>query len=214
MIQHVWERTRCCPDLDEVYIATCDDEIRDASEAFGAHVIMTSSTHERASDRIAEAAETLPDVDIVVMVQGDEPLIRPEMISEALAPFSDPAVQCVNLLGAIETPDLRDVNTIKVVIGDRSQALYMSRQPIPTSKDGVVPEGVGKQVCVIPFRADALRLFASLPEGRLECAESIDMLRFLEHGVEVLMVPTAVDVQAVDTPEDLERVRALMTSGA
>lgn len=214
MIQHVWERTRMCARLDEVVIATCDEEIREAAEGFGARVVMTSHRHTRASDRVAEAMDSIA-ADLVVMVQGDEPLVVPEMIEEALAPFDDPAVQCVNLLGALAgVEEFRNPNTIKVVVDDRFDALFMSRQPVPTATGDTVPPGVGKQVCIIPFRREALRTFTSLPEGPLERAESIDMLRFLEHGIPVRMVPTVREVHAVDTPDDLRRVEAILQDAA
>ena len=176
---------------------------------------MTSDRHERASDRIAEAAKSVT-ADVYVMVQGDEPMTVPAMIEEALAPFSDPSVACVNLAGRIETEaEFDDRNCIKVVMDLSGDALCFSREPIPTRRIG--PWGTfaaWKQVCVIPFRAGALAKFAALPPTPLEKAESVDMMRFLEHGVKVRMVPTRHASHAVDTPADLARVEALMRAGA
>jgi len=216
MLEHVYRRTSLCAQLDAVYVATCDEEIRRAVKGFGGRVLMTSSRHERATDRIAEAARSL-DGDIILMVQGDEPMITPEMIDASLAPFrQDASVVCVNLAARIETiEDFRDRNTIKVVIADNDDALYMSRSPIPSMAR--VPFGqtpAYKQVCVIPFRRDFLLRFATLPPTPLEQAESIDMLRALEHGYRVRMVRTARATQAVDTPEDLARVEGLMREDA
>lgn len=215
MIQHVWERVSRAKGLSDVLVATCDDEISRACKAFGAPYVMTSDKHERASDRIAEAAKSVKS-DIYVMVQGDEPMTVPAMIEESLAPFSDSKIACVNLAGRIDNEaEFDDRNCIKVVMDLQGDALCFSREPIPTRRIG--PWGsfaAWKQVCVIPFRADALARFAALPPTPLEKAESVDMMRFLEHGVKVRMVPTAHASHAVDTPQDLARVEALMKAGA
>lgn len=215
MIEHVYRGTAACPLVDETVIATCDAAIVDAAARFGARAVMTSDRHERASDRVAEAASG--DVaDIVVMVQGDEPMITPQMVSAAVEPLlRDPTVGCVNLTAPIQTEeDLHDPNTIKVVGSADGDALYFSRQPIPSPlRVPFAASGWFKQVCVIPFRHETLRRFAALPAGPLERAESIDMLRFLEHGLRVRLVPTDTPTQAVDTPADLVRVAALMASG-
>ena len=211
MLEHVWRRSVACPDLDDVVVATCDEEIRVAAEAFGARVVMTSDAHERASERMAEVAESVT-ADVYVLIQGDEPLIVPDMISDALRPLlDDETVGCANLAAPIRTVDeLRDPNTIKVVTSRSGDALFMTRQPIPTQPE---PDGAvmaTKQVCVIPFRADVLARYAALPPTPLEQAESIDMLRLLEHGLPVRMVPTDVATHAVDTEADRVHVETLL----
>lgn len=216
MIGHVYERVARNPELTVTAVATCDREIFDYITGSGGRAIMTGSQHERASDRCAEALEILERTDgvhydIVVMVQGDEPMINSEMISEALAPMlAEPAVQVVNLLGRIESDaEFHDRNCIKVVCDLEGNALYLSREAIPTrAKQAVVP--TGKQVCVIPFRRDFLLRYTSLPPTPLEIAESIDMLRVLEHGFAVRMAPTRHQSHAVDTPADLALVERLM----
>ncbi len=222
MIEHVVRRASRCGALDAVYVATCDEEIRAAVEAFGGEVLMTSATHERASERVAEAAESF-EADIVVMIQGDEPLVTPAMIEASVAPMlADPSVACVNLarrIGSLE--EYFDRNTIKVVTDARGDALYFSRAPIPSAdftRDSSSGAGVSslagvpvfKQVCVIPFRRECLREFARLPPTPLERAESIDMLRLVGHGLPVRMVETEEETHAVDTPEDLRRVERMM----
>ena len=212
MIEHVYRRTALCQTLEAVYVATCDDEIRSAVEAFAGKAIMTSPEHQRASDRVAEAAQHL-DADIVVMVQGDEPMTMPEMVDQAVAPMlDDPQVQCVNLVKRIEIEEeFLSPNTIKVVMDCEGNALYFSREPIPTrQKLGFDKLPVFKQVCIIPFRRDFLLTYASLKPTPLEEAESIDMLRLLEHGFKVRLVETGYDTHAVDTPADLELVESLM----
>jgi len=218
MLEHVFRRAALCAKLDGVYIATCDEEIRIAAEGFGAKVIMTSENHERASDRVAEAAELIDQEvglrsEIVVMIQGDEPMITPDMIESAIAPmFVDPAIPCVNLVRRItRREDYLDPNTIKVVMNAKSEALYLSRAAIPAVDfDSSGSCSVFKQVCVIPFNRDFLAEFAKLRATPLEKAESIDMLRALEHGRVVRLVETDVDTQAVDTPEDLKKVEAAL----
>src|SRR5688572_2314148 len=132
MIEHVFRRAKLCSQLDEVYVATCNDEIREVALGFGAKVIMTSAAHERATDRVAEAAEHLA-ADVVVMIQGDEPMITAAMIGTALEPLrSNPTTACVNLVHRIESQtELIDRNTIKVVADLNGDALYFSRSPIP-----------------------------------------------------------------------------------
>lgn len=212
MVEHVYHRTGLCQSLDTVYVATCDEEIRQAVEGFGGKAIMTSPEHQRASDRVAEAAQHL-DAEIVVMVQGDEPMTMPEMIDLAVAPMLDDSqVGCVNLAKRIETEEeFLDPNTIKVVMDRQGDALYFSREPIPTRQKLEFDKlPVFKQVCIIPFRCELLQTYAALEPTPLEQAESIDMLRLLEHGYKVRLVETDYDTHAVDTPADRELVERLM----
>jgi len=212
MIEHVLRRAEMCTQLHAVYVATCDEEIRIVVEGLGGRVIMTSPTHERATDRVAEAAEQI-DAGIVVMIQGDEPMVTPAMISAAVTPLlADRSVECVNLVRRItKRHEYLDPNTIKVVRDVNHDALYFSRAPIPAlefTETDQLP--VFKQVCVIPFRREFLREFTRLPPTPLEHAESIDMLRLIEHGRRVRLVETTVETHAVDTPEDLRLVETLM----
>jgi len=213
MIEHVYRRTAMCKMLDDVWVASCDQEIMDAVTAFGGKAVMTSDRHERASDRIAEAMQ-LSHADIVVMVQGDEPMTYPQMIEASLEPLlsEDKRIMCVNLVARIESEEeFESPNTIKVVMDENNFAVYMSREPIPTRHRlpfGKVP--AYKQVCIIPFTRDGLELFTRLSPTPLEEAESIDMLRLIEHGYRVKMVETTLSTHAVDTADDLKRVEKLM----
>ncbi len=213
MIEHVYRRTAMCTALDKVFVATCDKEIFETVEAFGGKAIMTSPSHQRASDRVAEAAADM-DGDVIVMVQGDEPMTVPDMIEESLAPFlgGDEEVACVNLTARIKNQkEFEDPNTIKVVMDRDGFALYMSREPIPTlhlQDFNQIP--TFKQVCVIPFTTAALQEFIRLDPTPLEVAESIDMMRFIEHGHKVKMVETSFSTHAVDNPDDLELVEELL----
>jgi 3-deoxy-manno-octulosonate cytidylyltransferase (CMP-KDO synthetase) len=215
LIEHVVRRAARCELLDAVYVATCDEVIRAAVEGFGGEVLMTSAAHERASDRVAEAAERF-EAEVIVMIQGDEPMVTPRMVAAAVAPLlKDAEVACVNLVRRIERPEeYFDRNTIKVVANVKGDALYLSRAPVPADAFACDPTAerppVLKQVCVIPFRRDFLREFARLPQTPLERAESIDMLRAVEHGRPVRLVEIEEETHAVDTPEDLRLVEALM----
>jgi len=216
MIGHVYERVVRSPLLTLTAVATCDTEIRDYIESIGGVAVMTGHHHERASDRCAEALEILERergerYDIVVMIQGDEPMTHPDMIAEAVQPLlDDPGISVVNLLGRIkDTAEFEDRNCIKVVCDLNLNALYFSREPIPTrSRSGNIP--MGKQVCVIPFRREFLIEYTRMAPTPLEIAESVDMMRVLEHGLKVKMAPTRHNSHAVDTPEDLAKVERLM----
>ena len=217
MVGHVYFRTRMCRLLRETYVATCDREIFDFVHSVGGRAVMTLDSHERCSDRTAEAmlkieAELGRPVDIVVMVQGDEPMVTPEMVEQAVAPMlQDPTIQVVNLMAAIKrVEEFEDPNEVKVVVDLKGRALYFSREPIPSRRKGVSEVPMLKQVCIIPFRRDFLLKFNALPPTPLEGIESVDMLRILEHGGQVQMVPTETETLSVDTPWDLERVEELM----
>ena len=214
MIEHVYWRTVMCETLDGVFVATCDHEILERIERCGGRGIMTSSSHARATDRVAEVAREI-DVDVIVMVQGDEPMIVPEMIDLALGPlFRDAAVLCTNLAAPIRIKEeFEDDNTIKLVMAQNGDALYFSRRPIPDTHRLPFEQFTAyKQVCVFAFRRDFLLQFASLEPTPLEIAESIDMLRAIEHGYPIRIVQSPYTTHSVDTMEDLSRVDALMQS--
>jgi 3-deoxy-manno-octulosonate cytidylyltransferase (CMP-KDO synthetase) len=215
MIEHVYERTSASPLLTKTIVATCDQQIIDVIAARGGEGIITSDRHERASDRCEEATAVLAargeTFDVVVMVQGDEPMTDPRQIEEVLQPFADPTVQVSNLYLDIDEQQAQGRDVVKVVMDQRGDALYFSRSPIPGAM-GDHPRQFCKQLGLIAFRVGALSQFARLAPTPHEKAESVDMLRFLEHGVPVRMVRSRHATVAVDTPADLERVRALMQS--
>jgi len=219
MIGHCYCRVRLCDALSDTYVATCDKEIFDYIESIGGKAVMTADTHERASDRAAEAMVKIEEAtgeqtDILVMVQGDEPMDTPEMISEALSPMlQDDSVQVVNLMGCVKNlAEFEDPNTVKVVVGPDDNAIYFSREPIPSRKKWTGDVSMHKQICIIPFRRDYLLLFNSMPETPLECIESVDMLRVIESGGQVRMVMTEHQSIGVDTPDHLKHVEQLMVN--
>lgn len=223
MIGHVFLRTSMAKTLDGCYVATCDQEIKEYIETIGGKAIMTSDKHERCSDRCAEAMlkieeETGQKIDYVVMVQGDEPLVTPEMVDASVQALKqgeqeDAGVSC--LMGAIETKEnFEDPNEIKVVVDLKGNALYMSREPIPTMKRDK-PEGPWlKQICVITFTRKYLLEFNAMEPTPLEIAESVDLNRCLEHGHKVKMAFSPDKSVSVDTPEDLAVAETEMQNDA
>lgn len=219
MIGHIYKRAIFEPIFNDVYIATCDIEIYDYIHSIGGKAVMTSSTHERCTDRTAEAllkieAITKEKFDIVGMVQGDEPLVVPQIFKDALRALgSSPDLPMVNIMGDITTKEeFESPNTVKVVIDHNSNALYFSREPIPSTKkfNGDFPKY--KQTGMIFFRRDTLIEFNEMPPTLLEKIESVDMLRILEHGKKIKMVATANVCLGVDVPEDVLKVEEHMRS--
>jgi len=211
MIGHVYHRTKMCPDLAEVFVATCDEVIKKYIESIGGKVIMTSHDHSRSTDRIAEALLLIEknyniEPEIVVMIQGDEPLVNHQMIANSISPMLiDPAVEIVNLMTEItEDEEIADPNSVKVVVDDNNYALYMSRSPIPYQGRGVQGLPVLKKVNIVAFKRDFLLHFAALPPTPLELVESIGMLRLLESGKRIKMVLNEIYTLSVDNPYDLE----------
>jgi 3-deoxy-manno-octulosonate cytidylyltransferase (CMP-KDO synthetase) len=217
MIGHCYIRTSLCDDLLDTYVATCDQAIFDYIVSIGGKAIMTSELHERATDRTAEAMIKIENsikskIDIVVMVQGDEPMVTPEMISESLTPFStDSSINVVNLMAKIETvAEFEDPNEVKVVIDKNSDAIYFSREPIPSRKKGFSKVNMLKQVCIIPFKRNYILKFNETPETDLERIESVDMMRIIENNEKVRMVMTNAVSFSVDTEEDRVNVEKKM----
>ena len=217
MIGHVYFRSKMANVLDEVYVATCDNEIYNYIESINGKAIITSDKHKRASDRTAEAMMKIEEengtkLDIVVMIQGDEPMLLPEMIDKSIEPLlKSKDIIVTNLMAPLNDSDeFEDPNEVKVVVDKKNFALYFSREPIPSRKkyDSNVP--MQKQVCIIPFRRDFLIKFNELEPTPLEIIESVDMLRLLEHGYKVKMVPVNYNTYSVDTNEDLNHVNDLM----
>ena len=217
MIGHVYFRSKMSEIFDEVYVATCDNEIYDYISKIGGKAIMTSDTHERASDRTAEALLKIENesgnrVDIVVMIQGDEPMITPEMISAAVQPLlEDDALNITNLMEAMHTEEEHeDPAEVKVVVDKKCNALYFSREPIPSRKKGAISIPMLKQVCIIPFRRDFLLEYNSMEQTPLEIIESVDMNRLLENDIPIRMVMRSEETFSVDTIADLNNVNNKM----
>jgi 3-deoxy-manno-octulosonate cytidylyltransferase (CMP-KDO synthetase) len=214
MIQWVYERALASRLVDDVVVATDDERILDAVKAFGGAVVMTSSEHVSGTDRVAEAAAAT-SAGIIVNIQGDEPLIEPEMIDAAVGPMiEDPALSVCTLMTRItDESEYRDPNVVKVVVDAEGFALYFSRSPIPFSK-APFKEAVGalfKHVGLYVYSREFLKKFTAMKPAPLEEAEGLEQLRVLHNGIRIKVVETPFNPVSVDTPEDLEMVRRMVT---
>ncbi|MFH1841384.1 MAG: 3-deoxy-manno-octulosonate cytidylyltransferase [Candidatus Nealsonbacteria bacterium] len=217
MIGHIYYRSKMSKTLNEVYVATCDKEIYNYIESIGGKAVMTKDTHRSAPDRTAEAVqkveeETGKKVDVVMMIQGDEPMVRPEMLDGILKPMiEDESLPISNLGLPIKTKEqFEDPNIVKVVVDKDDFALYMSREPIPSYKMGAGAISMQKQTGLISFRRDVLAEFGNMKPMPLELVEKIDMLRLLENGLKVKMAFLDYSLFSVDTKEDLAFVEEKM----
>lgn len=215
MLQHVWERASHARYLTSVVIATDDERIRDAADAFRARVVMTRADHASGTDRAAEVASA-SNAEIVVNIQGDEPMIDPSAIDAAiLGMLDDDDTVMATLKKRIEREhELADPSVVKVVTNRAGDALYFSRSPIPFTRGGsdrAIGEEPGyfKHVGLYVYRREFLLGYPDLPPGPLEQAEKLEQLRALENGFRIRVVETEYESLGVDTPADWERVSAL-----
>jgi 3-deoxy-manno-octulosonate cytidylyltransferase (CMP-KDO synthetase) len=211
MIERVYRRAREAVSLSEVWVATDDRRIYDAVEAFGGRVLMTRADHPSGTDRIAEAAAGT-DADVVVNIQGDEPLLEPAEIDAVVAPFgSVPELVMSTAAVRIDRPeDIQDPSVVKVVLDLGGHALYFSRLPIPHYRSGSQGACL-KHIGLYAYRRGFLLTYACLRPTPLEQAECLEQLRVLENGYRIRVVLTEHDAISVDTPEDLERVRRMVS---
>lgn len=215
MIQHVYERAMSCRALDEVYVATDDQRIFDSVVGFGGKAIMTDKRHQSGTDRIAEAADriTLADHDIVVNIQGDQPIFQPTIITELITPLiEDPTLPMSTLMYRIKDErELHDTNHIKVVVDNKGYALYFSRLTIPFHRDPESGTTHYKHLGIYAYRKHFLLTFTKLHYGILEGAEKLEQLRALEHGYRIRVVETPFDSTEVDIPEDIKVVEGRLS---
>ena len=217
MVQHVFERVKRCRSVSRVVVATEDERIIKAVEAFGGEALMTRPEHRCGTERVAEVAIHI-DGAIYVNVQGDEPLIDPEAIDSAVgALISDSEVHLSTLSVAIVRPaDIMDPNVVKVVNDFQGDALYFSRAPVPWVREESerVSAQHWKHIGVYVFRRDALLDYPTLPPGDLERLEQLEQLRWLENGYHIRVVESTYDAVSVDVPGDVARVEALIRERA
>jgi len=211
MIEWVYERARQARSLERVIIATDDARIAARVAAFGGEAVMTCPAHRSGTDRLAEVAAGL-QAEVIVNIQGDEPLIDPALIDAVVAPFAEEAVEMTTVATPLRSrEETADPSVVKVVVDRRGYALYFSRLPIPSSRDGGPVERL-KHIGMYAYRRSFLLAYARMAPTPLELAESLEQLRALENGVRIRVIRTEHDAIGVDTPEDLERVRALVSS--
>ncbi len=214
MIQMVYERAMQAEKVSEVVVATDDRRIIDAVERFGGRAVMTSEANRSGTDRVAEAAEKIglgPD-DIVINIQGDQPLIRPECLDDVVAPFfTDSGLEMSTLAFAIiRQEEITNPKDVKVTFDNNGYALYFSRSTIPFDRDGDSRFDTYKHLGIYAYTRRFLEEFRSLPEGRLEKIEKLEQLRAMEHGYRIKVVVTAYDSPEVDLPEDIARIEKLL----
>jgi 3-deoxy-manno-octulosonate cytidylyltransferase (CMP-KDO synthetase) len=215
MVEHVWRRTTEARRVDAVLVATDDERVAAAVDGFGGVAVMTSASHATGTDRLAEVATEL-ECDVVVNVQGDEPLISPEAIDAAVGILDHcPDDVMATLRRRInDAADLLEPSVVKLVTDAQGYALYFSRAPIPFVRSGLAAPTTWRHMGLYVYRRDFLLKVATLAPTPLEQAEGLEQLRVLEHGFRIATVETTVDTIGVDTPEDLERVRRLVEAGA
>jgi 3-deoxy-manno-octulosonate cytidylyltransferase (CMP-KDO synthetase) len=212
MIEHVYRRAAAARSIASVIVVTDDERIHRAVIGFGGDARMTSAAHQSGTDRIAEIAPALT-CSVIVNVQGDEPLIEPGMIDEAVAPFShDAALMMSTLRRRIDDDAERhNPNVTKVVVDRDEYALYFSRAPIPFARQGSPPAPAWRHVGMYAYRRECLLRLAALPPTAMERSEALEQLRALEYGIRIKTLETQFDSIGVDTPEDLEQVRAMFS---
>lgn len=220
MVQHVYERAAKATLINAVLVATDDERIASVVRGFGGHAVMTPESLQTGTDRIAYVARSLPDADIVVNVQGDEPLIEPAMIDEAVEPLTlDASINMGTLVRRIvDNAELTNPGIVKVVCDRDGNGLYFSRSPLPFGRD--IPQNEWlenhayyKHIGLYVFRREFLSKFTGMAQTPLESTEKLEQLRVLENGYKIRCAVTSFDSIPVDTAEDLEKVRAIMLQG-
>ena len=207
MLEHVWERASQARYLTSIVIATDDQRVYEVARDFGARVRMTRADHASGTDRAAEIASA-ENAEVVVNIQGDEPLIDPAAIDAAILPVAhDPDIVMATLKKKIENlSEVTNPNVVKVVTDHAGDAIYFSRCPIPFNRDGAGGTTYYRHIGLYIYQRDFLLNYSSLPVGPLEQAERLEQLRALENGYRIRVVETEYESLGVDTPEDLERV--------
>ncbi len=207
--------------LTEVYVATDDERIRDTVTAFGAQAVMTRSDHKSGTDRICEALDTIvaqghTPPDVVINIQGDEPFIHPSQIETVMHCFDDPSTQIATLGKPFESIEaVKNPNSPKIVLDMNDYAMYFSRSPIPfirgkEEKEWLASYPFLKHLGLYAYRTDVLRRLTQLPQSSLEIAESLEQLRWLQHGFRIKVGRTDVETVGIDTPEDLRKAEEFL----
>ena len=214
MIWWVYQQCKKVQELDEIYVATDDARIEAVCRQYGMNVIMTSDKHQTGTDRVAEAAEKT-EGDLYINIQGDEPLIEPEMIRQAIELFHDPDVQVGTLKKQIHDPELiRAASTVKVVTDVKGDAMYFSRSVIPSNiKDGNKAK-IYRHVGIYAYKKDFLLRFAKMPQPEIELGEAVEPLRAMYNGYKIRVGETQYESIGVDLPEHIGQVvRQLRRNG-
>ncbi|MBM4434406.1 MAG: 3-deoxy-manno-octulosonate cytidylyltransferase [Chloroflexi bacterium] len=210
MVEHVRRRAALVDVIDRVVVATCDEEVMAAVARAGGEAVMTADSHERCTERVEEAMRAIPG-DIVVIVQGDEPLLSPASIRAAIEPVLSGTTACTNVLNPIRDGEMSDRNVVKAVCDQRGDLMYLTRAAVPHRLHPVECP-VYRQTGLMAMTIDVLRTFVALPPTPFERAESIDILRLLEHGHRVRGVPREDRSVGVDVPSDVDTAEGILRS--
>lgn len=213
MFWHVYQRARQCPALSRVVLATDDDRILSAAEKWDVPAVMTRKDHVSGTDRVLEAATLIdvPENAVVVNIQGDEPVLEPDMLSSLVAPFSSPEVTTTTLACEIDEKEAMNPDRVKVVFGRDGKAIYFSRAPIPFHRDKKEKQYFG-HIGLYAFRMAVLQKFVQLGPSRLEATEKLEQLRLMENGLPIHVVVTEHESIGVDRPEDLAIINKILSS--
>lgn len=212
MIQRVYEQCKKTSVLSDVIVATDDDRIAEHVLSFGGKVIMTADTHQSGTDRCAEVISTYKGkCDAVINIQGDEPFIDPKQIELLASAFNEESTQIVTLIKKIKSEEeVRNPNVVKAISNKNNQAIYFSRSPIPYRRNPGVDITYFKHVGIYGYRKQVLAEITQLPMGKLEQAESLEQLRWVENGYSIVLKETDLETIAIDTPDDLDKVLKML----
>lgn len=215
MIQRVYERASLCAQLSDIFVATDDERISACVKAFGGNVIITDSALRSGTDRIAKAASALglDHNDIIINIQGDQPIFDPDVVSQLVRPFENENDIVMTTLRCriSDKSDINNPNHVKVVTDSKGFAIYFSRYPIPYLRDNDTTVDHYKHLGFYGFRLNFLIKYTNLPEGLLEAAEKLEQLRAVENGFKIRVVETSSDSVEVDVPEDVMKVEAIIS---
>ena len=212
MIQRVYNQVKHAASLSEVVVATDDQRIFDHVKSFAGNVVMTKKEHQSGTDRCAEVINNISGFDIAINIQGDEPFIDPQQIDLLVSCFQRPEVEIATLVRPIqELSDLENVNKPKVVLNQKSEALYFSRQAIPHMRGADIKEWLSKEtyynhIGIYGFKVETLKELARLPISKLETTESLEQLRWLDNGYRIQTAVSTHINDAIDSPEDLQDI--------
>jgi 3-deoxy-manno-octulosonate cytidylyltransferase (CMP-KDO synthetase) len=210
LVQRVYEQAKQAKFLQRLIIATDDERIFTASQAFGAEVHMTSPQHQSGTERVAEVAEKL-DTPVIINIQGDEPLLQGQMIDDLVQALQDRSVPMATLAAKVMDLDLlQDKNIVKVVWDKKEYALYFSRAPLPFQSTDYFWQHIG----IYGYQKEFLLKFQDLPVSWLERCENLEQLRVLENGYKIKIIQTAFPTLSVDTPEDIIKIEKFIEKGS
>lgn len=213
LVQWVWEKACRAKTLSRVIIATDDVRIKKSAEQFGAEVVMTKKNHPSGTDRIAEVVKNLT-CDLVVNIQGDEPFLQPALIDQAVKALAERSEFHMSTLCQVlkEKQEIDSPHLVKVVFGKKNQALYFSRCPIPFDRDQEKEVSYYQHIGLYVYRKKVLLELVKLPISSLEKSEKLEQLRALENGYHILVKKVSYPGIGIDTPQDLEKAKRLLTS--